>query len=1169
MDGCTDQTLISEWVVAILVVKFDEKHGQQVCAKYPENGILSEGVISDLKMMSMPECAQADVCHSYNYMIRVRIKDHPTNPNTFYNCFTAFQQRKDSNSARGFFQQSVILVCKYPIQQLAYSILGRLLEVLEDIPQFRNKLAVVWSNVNSGQQPVPSATTVTSSGLSSEVSSGSSAPSFILPEVMAIVEVAYQHFLQWPDLKGLFKRTEARAGANLDGKSAGGAGVGAGDNMINYSLPFYGSIFTVNLPFTIFHPFSTLYAHTSMGTVCSIMEVLEPLGLLPHVFLLWECLMRGKDIVVYSPSAATCSAVVTTLLSLIAPPLHCFTGDVRPFISLYDSDTKVFAKHINKKYKDYCTGSGSTSTSSSGDLGDCGNNNDDASLPAASIHNCNQYISSNGIFDSNKDRTADFTLPRRQRAPVTARATAVDMGGTSAGTSPGTCVNAHPRSSIIIGITNPFLLKDYNYADVVLLMANPDYLPLPKSVLSLSTAVDSINKSLADNLESIRRRPSLKMFSNMFASATSSVSNNSSATTTVNPPNPPSSPTPAPCVYEQCTIPDSVVRIIDDTNSERHPQDSIIEHYYDKWVARGGLQGKCGGIICVRQYAFNTQQVLASSFSGGLGSVPQEERFDISEDRQLLAQIGWYSANSNQFLVEALEKRRENGLPSVSLNSGHIYKPSVTPLSSAVTVIRSAVVPYDPLNPNSRGVSTSPTSAAQTAANKSHPFACARYDSDRYVIGNKLLKEAFRNLTLGALRPFSPYCTVDNDLMHVVQDSPGRGTGAGISTGADVDTSLASSLPPVIGSHEAERRTVNNNKNGLLTRPFSVVVDSTRPALVQTCDTVATADLEKPPEESVFVDSSAAEMACSAFSDLSASPVPPGANSNNTDNDSNNNNSVSSCVNTAGLSGDNGVSSDVCSPEQPYRVYDVDAALFNYQYLLPLWELPSRLSECTPSHPYTSGQVLAATKHRTLTKSIPESYYAKNCPPALRRCTLAEYTEFLSDVSGTAHCHAYIQYKRNVVYRKIVQGLCDSYANLTLAQVLVDFQIELKRAGCAGLGASNRDQSVEVVVANAEIDAGKFEFTAEQVHVLLGRMRRCWYLYTACMYPGYESSGASIAGPGVPGMVLSSTCKSGAGIRDRQQEEEGDELCLRMQRHYAGVSVLLRDIEAQTLTGCE
>ena len=1028
----SNEVISSEWVVAVLVVKFDEKYGQQICAQYPEH-VLSEGVISDLKMMSMPECAQADVCHSYKYTIRVRIKDHPTNPNTFYNCFTAFQQRKDPSSARGFFQQSVILVCKYPIQQLAYSVLGRLLEVLEDIPQFRNKLAVAWSNVSAGAGSDSDLTpTSTTSSSAAAPNSTSTAPSFILPDVMSIVEVAYQHFIQWPDLKELFNSAEARSGSTPPkGKAP------PGHNMVNYSLPFYGSIFTVNMPFTVFHPFSTLFAHTSSGTVCSIMEVFEPLGLLPHVFLLWECIMRGKDIVVYSPSAATCSAVVTTLLSLIAPPLHCFTGDVRPFISLYDSDTKVFAKHINRKYKAYGDGNAPGG----------GQSSDNDTLPSFSIYNCDQYISNNGIFDSNKERTADFTLP----AP----------GAESA------AVSDHPRSSIIIGVTNPFLLKDYNYVDVVLLLANPDYLPVPKSSLSLSTAVGSLKDSLAGNLDQIRRRPSVKMFSDMFASAIS-------ATAAVQPPVPPSAP--QSFSYEQCTIPDSVVRIIDDTNSERHPQEAIIEHYYDKWVARGGLQGKCGGIICVRQYC----SAATTGAGSVLGPARQEDRFSISEDRMLLGQIGWYSAASNEFLVEALEKRKEQGLPPVTLNSGHTFRASVTPLSSTLTVIRSAVVPFD--------------SAAATGQGS---CPCARYDSDRYVIGNKLLKEAFRNLTLACLRPFAPFCSVDNDIMGTV-DAQGETT----------------SLSPVESTTgRAEMPQAEDCQEAATSSPSAAAIEPTcsppQPGgnnreVTEGTEVVAA----KPSEESVFIDSSAAEMASSAFSTGTVSPVPPGTGSEQHDR---------SVAIASGVVGDRSTATDA------YRVYDVDAALANYQYLLPLWELPSTAAG---SQPCTQKQVMVAMKSRALAKSIPESYYAKACPTALRRCTVAEYTEFLSDISGTAHCHAYIQYKRNMIYRKIVQGLCDSYARLTLTQVLFDYQTELWRD--AGKDAA------------AELDVDSF--TAEQVHALLGRMRRCWQTYISCVYPRVEAlgTGTGIAGP---------STRDGAP----------DDVCAGMQKHYKGVSALLMD----------
>ena len=62
----------------------------------------------------------------------------------------------------------------------------------------------------------------------------------------------------------------------------------------------------------------------------NLMSVLAPLGLLPHMWTLWELVVSGQDIVVYSPSAAICSACVLALTSMAAPLVCC--ADMRCYI---------------------------------------------------------------------------------------------------------------------------------------------------------------------------------------------------------------------------------------------------------------------------------------------------------------------------------------------------------------------------------------------------------------------------------------------------------------------------------------------------------------------------------------------------------------------------------------------------------------------------------------------------------------------------------------------------------------------------------------------------------------------------------------------------------------------------------------------------------------------
>lgn len=179
--GLSSGKMIDNWgVVALLLIKFDEKHGQQLCSMYPENSI-STSLIDDIKMLAMPDCLQAGMLHSCHYRIRVREKVKPLSTDSFLNCYVSFQQRHDETCKRGFIQQSLVLVSCTNFSGLAYKVLSRLTEVLEDVPSFREKLQI--------QEQSKTASAVVVSRHTN------------LQEITAVIEVAYQHFLQWKPCK--------------------------------------------------------------------------------------------------------------------------------------------------------------------------------------------------------------------------------------------------------------------------------------------------------------------------------------------------------------------------------------------------------------------------------------------------------------------------------------------------------------------------------------------------------------------------------------------------------------------------------------------------------------------------------------------------------------------------------------------------------------------------------------------------------------------------------------------------------------------------------------------------------------------------------------------------------------------------------------------------------
>ena len=110
------------------------------------------------------------------------------------------------------------------------------------------------------------------------------------------------------------------------------------------SLPFLGEVFTFP------HPRSMSMSNGIYDGLPEEALALTRVGLLPHITSLWEMLMRGRDIVVFCPSAAVTSSVITAMLAMLTPAsTHCCGYDVRPYISTYDMDVHSI---LTEKYAD-------------------------------------------------------------------------------------------------------------------------------------------------------------------------------------------------------------------------------------------------------------------------------------------------------------------------------------------------------------------------------------------------------------------------------------------------------------------------------------------------------------------------------------------------------------------------------------------------------------------------------------------------------------------------------------------------------------------------------------------------------------------------------------------------------------------------------------------------
>lgn len=80
-------------------------------------------------------------------------------------------------------------------------------------------------------------------------------------------------------------------------------------DILTYTIPAYIQdtyTYTPNIPF-----------HLDPAHGINLVSLLGPLGLLQHVWVLWEMMVMGMDVVVYAPSPTLVSYLVLSLASLL------------------------------------------------------------------------------------------------------------------------------------------------------------------------------------------------------------------------------------------------------------------------------------------------------------------------------------------------------------------------------------------------------------------------------------------------------------------------------------------------------------------------------------------------------------------------------------------------------------------------------------------------------------------------------------------------------------------------------------------------------------------------------------------------------------------------------------------------------------------------------------
>lgn len=134
---------------------------------------------------------------------------------------------------------------------------------------------------------------------------------------------------------------------------------------LNLALPLLGEIvqFSVSLPCIVPRSLCSIpepfrFSHMSLGSSVTytsgtnLISQFGPYGLLPHLWVLWELLVQGKNIVVLSHFADACSEMVMALSSLvISSTNHYRGGAVYPYISRHNKGevNRIAVEAKNKK----------------------------------------------------------------------------------------------------------------------------------------------------------------------------------------------------------------------------------------------------------------------------------------------------------------------------------------------------------------------------------------------------------------------------------------------------------------------------------------------------------------------------------------------------------------------------------------------------------------------------------------------------------------------------------------------------------------------------------------------------------------------------------------------------------------------------------------------------
>ncbi|TNV84983.1 hypothetical protein FGO68_gene2012 [Halteria grandinella] len=360
-------TQYNHWFQCVCVLKFDIEIGSVIDSIYPPN-ILHPREEKDLTSLAFPESnslQQTEGVLQYTFRLRhfSKLSLNATAPSEhgFSFGYTLFSQQRDPSSKRGFTQRAVVIISDmHPQIEFFYRLVGivgsKVLDaqtgVMDVLRQVYDTVALTWP-----QRPLAGA------------------------KYNSLNVFGYMLELEMPPSEGMYERKQGSAAKVVEG------GAGAAEEKEEQKVmvvkrvsnqdeeegePTKQIFVTVskeeqkvannnhkyqldaeeasnqNQGFELTSYLSKQYSFSSAALFGDLLIQKRGGGLTGQsVYLLWplwELAMTETPLMIVGEDPSECSHSVLTLMSLLAPLRPVQTVDYRPYITLYEGDTKEFSQ---------------------------------------------------------------------------------------------------------------------------------------------------------------------------------------------------------------------------------------------------------------------------------------------------------------------------------------------------------------------------------------------------------------------------------------------------------------------------------------------------------------------------------------------------------------------------------------------------------------------------------------------------------------------------------------------------------------------------------------------------------------------------------------------------------------------------------------------------------